>query len=247
MQAGTDTAPGMTPATGVLASGPLDAGRAKEAAGKVVKIDLPHMNVVLSLSVEPAGGAAAGKACRLPAGFDADASDPAVRRLFRQLDRPRTDGDADGVHSDAVRLALVALWLGTRAGRCEPERDAPVRPLQKWRMKRVEAFVEEHIDEAIPLAALAGAAGLSRMYFAAQFRAATGMRPHDYLLRRRIERSKQLLADPDGRLVEIALDVGFQTQAHFTAVFKRFVGTTPARWRAANCREREQSEAARQP
>jgi AraC-like DNA-binding protein len=78
---------------------------------------------------------------------------------------------------------------------------------------------------------MAAVAGLTRMHFAAQFRAATGMRPHDFLLQRRIDRARRLLRDPKLALVDVALSVGFQTQAHFTTVFKRFAGDTPNRWR----------------
>jgi AraC-like DNA-binding protein len=72
------------------------------------------------------------------------------------------------------------------------------------------------------------------MYFAAQFRAATGVRPHEFILRRRIERAQDMLLNSGTALVEIALSVGFQTQAHFTTVFKKIVGQTPHRWREAN-------------
>jgi AraC family transcriptional regulator len=71
------------------------------------------------------------------------------------------------------------------------------------------------------------------MHFAAQFRAAVGMRPHQYLLKRRIERAEALLKQAEISLVEVALTVGFQTQAHFTTVFKRFAGDTPYQWRSA--------------
>ena len=85
----------------------------------------------------------------------------------------------------------------------------------------------------ITLNDLAAVAGLSRMHFAAQFRAAVGMRPHQYLLKRRIERAEELLKQAEVSLVDIALTVGFQTQAHFTTVFKRFAGDTPYQWRSA--------------
>ena len=55
---------------------------------------------------------------------------------------------------------------------------------------------------------MAVAAGLTRMHFAAQFRAATGMRPHGFLLQRRIERAQELLRDPELALVDVALSVG---------------------------------------
>lgn len=135
----------------------------------------------------------------------------------------------DEVLADAVRIAML-LRLMRRA---EPERSAAALPA--WRLKRVVSHIEEHLDQPITLHDMAGAAGLSRMHFAAQFRAATGLRPHEYLLHRRIERAQEMLREDRETLVEIALSVGFQTQAHFTTVFKRICGETPHRWR---CRER---------
>jgi AraC-like DNA-binding protein len=72
------------------------------------------------------------------------------------------------------------------------------------------------------------------MHFAAQFRAATGYRPREYLLHQRIEHAKLLLSNTDTPLAEVALAVGFCTQAHFSTVFKRIAGETPARWRCAS-------------
>jgi AraC-like DNA-binding protein len=69
------------------------------------------------------------------------------------------------------------------------------------------------------------------MHFAAQFRAATGLRPHEYLLRRRIERAQEMLLGTGMAVVDIALSVGFQTQSHFTSVFTRYVGKPPHAWR----------------
>ena len=109
-----------------------------------------------------------------------------------------------------------------------------IRTLQKWRLKRVVEYVENHLSEKIALSDLAAVAGLSRMHFASQFRTATGLRPHEFLLRRRIQRAEELLRNTTMPIVEIPLRVGFQTQAHLTTVLKRFAGCTPGRWRAIN-------------
>jgi AraC-like DNA-binding protein len=106
--------------------------------------------------------------------------------------------------------------------------------LPKWRLKRAFDYIETHLAESVTLAELAASTGLTSMHFAAQFRAATGVRPHEYLLSRRIARARELLATSKDTLVDIALGVGFQTQPHFTTVFKRFVGATPSRWRQEN-------------
>lgn len=190
-----------------------------------VTVGLPHMGIVLSLSADAAPRG--GLNFEVPATSEALGSDPVVQRLFDQLGRA---GEDDSAYVDAIRLAVAARWLKLRSR----ETEQPVEALQTWRLKRVLAHIDENLGEALSLAELAGAAGLSRMYFAARFRAATGLRPHDYVLQRRIERAKELLSSSGETLVNIALDVGFQTQAHFTTVFKKFVGSTPGRWRADN-------------
>ena len=108
--------------------------------------------------------------------------------------------------------------------------------MQEWRLRRVAEYVEAHLTSRLTLQKLASVAGLSRMHFAAQFKLATGMSPHQFVLNRRIERAKTMLVETAEELVGVALGVGFQSQAHFTTVFKRFVGETPHRWRCENRR-----------
>jgi AraC-like DNA-binding protein len=143
--------------------------------------------------------------------------------------------------AEALRLA-IAIRLGRLHSQArsvlQPAEQEPrgrqVRALQKWRLKRVVEYVDNHLAAKISLSDLAAVAGLSRMHFASQFRASTGLRPHDYLLTRRIRRAEELLRNSTITIVEIALTVGFQTQAHFTTVFKRFVASTPRQWRTVN-------------
>jgi AraC-like DNA-binding protein len=142
-----------------------------------------------------------------------------------------TESELGGEHL----IAVIMRWLTERL---QVHSDAlrPLAPtgLTKWRLKRVLTYIDEHIFESITLAILAQVAGLSRMYFAAQFRAATGCRPHECILRKRIERAQRLLLETSEPLVSIALVVGFRSQAHFSTVFKRFAGLSPHQWRASN-------------
>jgi transcriptional regulator GlxA family with amidase domain len=160
--------------------------------------------------------------------------DPAIERLARAfvVEDEVTKG-LDALYVDAVCLALVTRLLGLRCDLQLPTASRQPAALPTWRLKRVIAFVDVHLADRITLADLAGAAGQTRMHFAAQFRVATGVRPHEYVLRRRIERAQDLLRNSNRALVDVALGVGFQTQAHFTTVFKRFAGQTPHRWRQA--------------
>jgi AraC family transcriptional regulator len=105
--------------------------------------------------------------------------------------------------------------------------------LPAWRLKRVLSFIDANIDKRLGLSQIAQAAGFSRMHFARQFRASTGLRPHEYLLRRRVEHAQELLVQSYIPVASIARASGFSTQAHFTSVFRRFVGKPPAHWRRA--------------
>ena len=158
------------------------------------------------------------------------ARDPVVEQLGRALLA------ADSMHQgysalyvDSIGQAIVARLLDLDPG------DRPVASkisaLPKWRLKRVMEFIEAHLGETVTLPDLAASAGLTRMHFAAQFRAATGVPPHEYLLRRRIGHAQHLLMTSPASLADIALSVGFQTQPHFTTVFKRFTGRPPYQWK----------------
>jgi len=156
--------------------------------------------------------------------------DPLAAGLTKAL---AEQGDAAGRQFARCIGEILAMHL-TR-----PELPrAKVNALPKWRLRRVEQHIAAHFERSISLSELANVAGLSRMHFAAQFRAATGYRPREYLLNHRIEHAKSLLTTTQRPLAEIALAVGFSTQAHFSTVFKRISGQTPARWRAAARNER---------
>ena len=158
--------------------------------------------------------------------------EPAVERLVQAF--VAFDGverDLVALHVEALCLAILTRLLSMRSNSNLPATGRRMAPLPKWRLKRVVDYVNAHLASRITLADLASAAGRTRMHFAAQFRVATGSRPHDFVLRRQIERAQQLLRDPSLALADIALSVGFQNQAHFTTVFKRFTGATPHRWR----------------
>jgi len=136
----------------------------------------------------------------------------------------RTDRIGNGIYP----LRRPGRWHSSPAAARSRKR---VGSLQNWRLRRVIEFVEANMQRPLALADLARTAGLSRMHFAAQFREATGLRPHEYVLRRRIERAKEMLAASAAPIAEVALHVGFSSQGHFTVVFKRFTGMSPYRWR----------------
>ncbi|HZH99396.1 MAG TPA: AraC family transcriptional regulator [Fimbriimonadaceae bacterium] len=157
--------------------------------------------------------------------------DPLVEQLARSM-------ISAAEQCDEAYAFAVSNVIACRAARSSGIA-ARTGQLPKWRLKRVQSFIENRIEKSLTLADLAAAADLSRMHFAAQFRATTGVRPHEYVLLRRVERSKALMLQTDEPLAQVALACGFQAQSHFSTTFKRFTGETPAVWRReARARDR---------
>lgn len=171
--------------------------------------------------------------------IERETSDQVIQALLEAFEVAAHNDDRQCM--EALQLVITARQFGLQpAGERAAKNDQvaargrPVQALQKWRLKRVVDHIESSMSSKITLRDLAAAAGLSRMHFASQFRVATGMRPHEFLLQQRILRAVELMRDTTMTIMEITLTVGFQTQAHFTTVFKRFVGCTPRHWRVGN-------------
>ena len=68
---------------------------------------------------------------------------------------------------------------------------------------------------------------MSPSHFSKLFKLSTGLAPLQFVTQERINRSKELVRQDDARIVDVALGVGFENQAHFTIVFGNLVGMTP--------------------
>lgn len=97
---------------------------------------------------------------------------------------------------------------------------------------RAKEFIQEHQTENLRLGHVAKAVNTSSFYFCKMFKKATGINFTDYLARVRIEKSKNLLLNPNLRVSEIAFEVGFQSLTHFNRVFKKILGQSPTEYRA---------------
>jgi len=104
--------------------------------------------------------------------------------------------------------------------------------LSPWQERRAKEVLGANLDGNIGSKELARECGLSISHFSRAFRNSTGLAPHTWLLRRRIDEAKALLADAASiSLSHIALACGFADQSHFTRVFTRMVGVSPGAWR----------------
>src|SRR5262249_26528125 len=113
-----------------------------------------------------------------------------------------------------------------------PQADRVDGVLPRRRLRAVAEYVEEHLEAGPSLEQMAAVAHLSVYHFARQFKRATGLPPHQYVILRRVERARELLQPrPDLSVAEVALSAGFSDQSQFSRHFKRLVGVTPGRFR----------------
>ena len=150
--------------------------------------------------------------------------------MFKTLDEPGVEFSFSQVHLPTIsyemqyapqrRDELPAPTVGSLRGGLPPRV-----------LRRVREHIDGNIEKRISVEALARLANLSVCYFVRAFKQSVGLTPHDYLIRRRVERTKELLSDTEMPLSEIALAAGFADQSHCARRFRQHVGMSPRDYR----------------
>jgi AraC-like DNA-binding protein len=142
---------------------------------------------------------------------------------------------------DYIALAFHAHLVRRYAGPCLDLRRT--RPgLAPWQMRLATELIDSSLDGKLSIDALARECHLSQSYFSRAFVQTLGMPPHRYLLRRRVDRARQLLEEGKSSLAEITVLCGFGSQSHFTRVFTALEGVSPGRWRRQTVHTSDASE-----
>ena len=106
--------------------------------------------------------------------------------------------------------------------------------LPAWKERRIKDLMQSELSGKLSLRRLATECGLSIRHFTRAFSQSTGLTPHRYLLRLRLDKARELLLDPALRLHEVAMTCGFADQSHFTRVFSASEKVSPGTWRRLN-------------
>jgi len=132
-------------------------------------------------------------------------------------------------HKSVVTLlSIFAEQLSTLSNRLIVQQENAEPPV----IARAKEYIHEHQTEDLSLSEVARAVNTSTFYFCKIFKKLTGVNFTDYVSRIRIEKSKNLLLNPNLRVSEIAFEVGFQSLTHFNRVFKKILGQSPTEYRA---------------
>jgi AraC family transcriptional regulator len=151
--------------------------------------------------------------------------------LLFALEAERARGYSTGkLFVDCIESALANILL-TSFNTFAPRSISGKGGMAPHVLRRVIGFMHANMDKQIGLKDLADCAGLSLSHFSFRFRASTNQSPHQYMLRLRVERSKELLTDHRLSVLDVGLEVGFRNQQHFATVFRNAVGVPPSVYR----------------
>lgn len=150
--------------------------------------------------------------------------DPQIEHIAWALEADRRADHPGGLlYTECLGLALSVRLLGQYPAPLERERG-----LSKPQLRRVTEYIEEHLDQNLSLARLAGVAGVSASHLKTLFKRSTGLPVHEYVVQRRVERARTLLQRGGLSAGEVALEAGFSHQSHMARCMRRVLGVTPS-------------------
>lgn len=140
------------------------------------------------------------------------------------------DSGGSRFYADSMATALSAHLLryySTRKHHFQDYEDG----LSKQKLRQAIEYIQANLGEDLSLSDIANELGMSQYYFCHLFKRSTGMSPHQFLIRQRVEQAKQLLKQSERTVTSIALDCGFANQSHFAKYFRQCTGLNPSQFR----------------
>lgn len=158
--------------------------------------------------------------------------DTATAHILEMLSQSAVTGDpASRLFVEQAIDLLCTQLVRAHSSFGVPAQAEAHRGLADWQVRRVTGYMREFLDREIGLDEMAGLVDLSRFHFCTAFRLATGQSPHHYLTQLRMTRARKLLAEPGLPIIQVALAVGYQTPAAFSASFRKATQMTPSEFR----------------
>jgi AraC family transcriptional regulator len=177
-----------------------------------------------------------GRRLDVPASFGADDAQSLciVNALIQETLQGGPTGSLYAEHLGAALAIRLAIGHGVERRSSLARLRGGIAP---HRLKRIESYIDAHLERSLELGELAALADLSPFHFAREFKAATGKTPHQYVLHRRLDAARRLLCASTDSVGRIAIQCGFSDPSHLVRAFRRRFGVTPGRLRSLSAKE----------
>jgi AraC family transcriptional regulator len=140
------------------------------------------------------------------------------------------DGIGSNFYADSLATAMAAHLVrhySTRKHNFQEYENG----LSKQKLRQAIDYIQAHLGEDLSLSDIAARLGMSQYYFCHLFKRSTGMSPHQYLMRQRLEQAKHLLKQREQTITWVAIECGFANQSHFAKCFRQYTGMNPKQFR----------------
>ena len=152
--------------------------------------------------------------------------DPLIQQLALTLLGELQQGANNSLYTDSL-LNILCLHLLKRFNAFQVSREQNIDGLPIFLSRRLDEYIQENLAQNLTLADMAQVINMSTSHLTRLFKQSQGISLYQYVIQCRIARAKQLLKHKQLTIAEIAVQVGFNDQSHFSHHFKRQVGVTP--------------------
>lgn len=154
--------------------------------------------------------------------------DPLIHSMALALKAELEASQASGrMYAEAIAQTLAIHLLRNYSVHQQPLKIPTTHGLPKYKLHQITDYINDSLDRDLSLTEMAIMVQMSPFHFARLFKQSTGLAPHQFVIRCRVERAKELLMRGEMAIADIATAVGFANQSHLTRHFKRVVGVTP--------------------
>ncbi|ARV60804.1 AraC family transcriptional regulator [Nostocales cyanobacterium HT-58-2] len=159
------------------------------------------------------------------------AADPLIQQIGLALQAElESDGIGSRIYIEALTTTLC-IHLLKHYSVSSAKMITHSEGLSDLKLRQATEYINQNLEKDLGLAEIATAVGMSMYHFSRLFKKSTGYSPHQYVMNCRIERAKRLLTKTEEAIDQICQQVGFQSQSHFTNVFRKLIGITPNAYR----------------
>jgi len=195
------------------------------------KIEKPASIIIVMLGPSVAGPPTVDLAKLSPR---TDFDDPMLRSLMVRFQAILDDASLDTPGYAETLAELLAHELARTTGTPKPSTSTQAG-LSTSQIQLVTEYMDSHLSEKTSISELAALVDLTRFHFIRAFKQSAGVPPHQFMIRRRVDRAKEMLSEEEASIAEIAERTGFGSPVQMTRAFRRMIGTTPSAFRRNDC------------